>query len=274
MAALITSGMFPPLALRNVAILFIFTLNLVITVILKPQVTIFTVLNKDFLISYKLRAKELITNNVPVLKPEDKGQTALNWMDMLKVSHLPVVKEDEYLGLISDKTIYDLNLTEESIEKQVIQLHSPHIHEDKHIFEAASVMYNLGLTVLPVLNEANSFVGTITLTDIWKGIASLLSLNEPGGIIILNVPEHNFSLSEISQIIESNDTRILSLVTHKLSGSEVLNITMKLDKLDLSAVLQTFERYSYQVASVFMDDSLLHDLYEDRLEQFLRYLNI
>lgn len=221
-----------------------------------------------------MRAKELITNNVPVLKPEDKGQTALNWMDMLKVSHLPVVKEDEYLGLISDKTIYDLNLTEESIEKQVIQLHSPHIHEDKHIFEAASVMYNLGLTVLPVLNEANSFVGTITLTDIWKGIASLLSLNEPGGIIILNVPEHNFSLSEISQIIESNDTRILSLVTHKLSGSEVLNITMKLDKLDLSAVLQTFERYSYQVASVFMDDSLLHDLYEDRLEQFLRYLNI
>jgi predicted transcriptional regulator len=221
-----------------------------------------------------LRAKELITNNVPVLKPEDTGQTALNWMDMLKVSHLPVVKEEEYLGLISDKIIYDLNLTEETIDKQVLQLHSPHIHEDKHIFEAASVMYNLGLTVLPVLNQANGYVGTITLIDIWKGIASLLSLNEPGGIIILNIPEHSFSLTEISQIVESNDTKVLSLVTHKPVGSEMLNITLKLDKLDLSGVIQTFERYSYQVASVFMDDSLLHDLYEDRLEQFLRYLNI
>lgn len=221
-----------------------------------------------------MRAKELITNNVPVLKPEDTGQTALNWMDMLKVSHLPVVKEEEYLGLISDKIIYDLNLTEETIEKQVLQLHSPHIHEDKHIFEAASVMYNLGLTVLPVLNQANGYVGTITLIDIWKGIASLLSLNEPGGIIILNIPEHSFSLTEISQIVESNDTKVLSLVTHKPVGSEMLNITLKLDKLDLSGVIQTFERYSYQVASVFMDDSLLHDLYEDRLEQFLRYLNI
>ncbi len=221
-----------------------------------------------------MRAKELITNNVPVLKPEDTGQTALNWMDMLKVSHLPVVKEEEYLGLISDKIIYDLNLTEETIDKQVLQLHSPHIHEDKHIFEAASVMYNLGLTVLPVLNQANGYVGTITLIDIWKGIASLLSLNEPGGIIILNIPEHSFSLTEISQIVESNDTKVLSLVTHKPVGSEMLNITLKLDKLDLSGVIQTFERYSYQVASVFMDDSLLHDLYEDRLEQFLRYLNI
>ena len=221
-----------------------------------------------------MRAKELITNNVPVLKPEDTGQTALNWMDMLKVSHLPVVKEEEYLGLISDKIIYDLNLTEETIEKQVLQLHSPHIHEDKHIFEAASVMYNLGLTVLPVLNQANGYIGTITLIDIWKGIASLLSLNEPGGIIILNIPEHSFSLTEISQIVESNDTKVLSLVTHKPVGSEMLNITLKLDKLDLSGVIQTFERYSYQVASVFMDDSLLHDLYEDRLEQFLRYLNI
>ncbi len=221
-----------------------------------------------------MRAKELITNNVPVLKPEDTGQTALNWMDMLKVSHLPVVKEEEYLGLISDKIIYDLNLTEETLEKQVLQLHSPHIHEDKHIFEAASVMYNLGLTVLPVLNQANGYVGTITLTDIWKGVASLLSLNEPGGIIILNIPEHSFSLTEISKIIESNDIKVLSLVTHKPAGSEMLNITLKLDKLDLSGVIQTFERYSYKVASVFMDDSLLHDLYEDRLEQFLRYLNI
>lgn len=219
-------------------------------------------------------AKELITDIIPVLKPEDKGLTALNWMDTFRVSHLPVVKKDEYLGLISDKFIEDLNLSEEVLDRYIIQLHTPHIHENQHIVEAASVMYKLGVTVLPVVNEVHTYKGCIILPGISREFARMLSLDEPGGVIILNIPDQNYSLSQISQIVESNDTRLLSLFALKPVDSDMLQVTIKLNKVDLSGVIRTFERYDYQIASVFMDDSMLHDLYEDRLEQFMRYLSI
>ncbi len=219
-------------------------------------------------------AKELISDIIPVLKPEDKGQTALNWMDTFRVSHLPVVKEEEYLGLISDKFIYDLNLNEEVIDKHIMQLHTPHIHENQHIVEAASAMYKLLVTVLPVVNDVHTYKGCIILPDISREFARMLSLGEPGGVIILNIPDHSYSLSQISQIVESNDTRLLSFFALKPVDSDMLQVTIKLNKVDLSGVIRTFERYDYQIASVFMDDSMLQDLYEDRLEQFIRYLNI
>jgi len=221
-----------------------------------------------------LLAKEIISHNVPILSPEDKGITALNWMELYKVSHLPVNKDDEYLGLISDKIIYDLNLSDEPIYKQVMQLHTPHVHENQHVIEAASAMFKLEVSVLPVVNDGHIYKGAITILEISRVFTRMLSLNEPGGIIILEIPDQSYSLGQISQIVESNDMRILSFFAAKPTGSDRMLITLKLNKVDLSPVIQTFERYEYQISSVFMDDSMLHDLYEDRLEQFLRYMNI
>lgn len=199
---------------------------------------------------------------------------ALNWMELYKVSHLPVIKDDEYLGLISDKIIYDLNLTDEPIDKQIMQLHTPHVHENQHIIEVASAMFKLEVTVLPVVNDEHSYKGAITLLEISRLFARLLSFNEPGGVIILDIPDQSYSIGQIGQIVESNDTKILSFYASKPPGAESLQLTLKLDKVDLSPVIQALERYDYQISSVFMDDSILHDLYEDRLEQFLRYMNI
>jgi CBS domain-containing protein len=221
-----------------------------------------------------LLAKELITVNVPVLRPEDKGATALGWMELFRISHLPVVKEDEYLGLISDKIIEDLNLSEETIDKQLLQLHTPHIHENQHLFEVAAVMYKLDIPILPVVDDEHTYKGAILLLDVARAFGRLLSLNEPGGLVILSIPEHSFSVSQIGQIVESNDVRILSFYAAKPPGSERLEVLLKLNKVDISGVLQTFERYDYRITSVLMDDSMLNDLYEDRLEQFLKFMNI
>ena len=219
-------------------------------------------------------AKELITVNVPVLRPEDKGATALGWMELFRISHLPVVKEDEYLGLISDKIIEDLNLSEETIDRQLLQLHTPHIHEKQHLFEVAAVMYKLDLPILPVVDDQHTYKGAILLPAVARAFGRLLSLDEPGGLVILSVPEHSFSVSQIGQIVESNDVRILSFYAAKPTGSERLEVLLKLNKVDISGVIQTFERYDYRITSVLMDDSMLSDLYEDRLEQFLKFMNI
>lgn len=209
-----------------------------------------------------------------MVKPSDTGQTALSWMELFKVSHLPVVKDREYLGLLSDRLIYDLNIASDPVEKHLMALHSPHVSASQHIFETAAVLFNLNLTVLPVLDDQDAYLGSISAISLSRTFAMLLSLHEPGGIIILQVPEHSYSLQQISQIIESNDARVLSMFVSRPTDAKVLHITIKLQRVDLAAVIATFERYNYQIAAVFTDDSMLHDLYEDRMEQFLKYLNM
>jgi acetoin utilization protein AcuB len=221
-----------------------------------------------------LEAIKLISDVVPSLRINDKGQKALNWMDVFKVIHLPVVNEKEYIGLVSDKLIYDLNLTDKTFEGQVGKLPTPHVHDNQHIFEVASIMYKLKLSVVPVLNDEHDYQGVIVLYDLARKFSNLYSVHEPGGVILLEINSQDYSLSQIAQIVEANDAKILSSFVNREYGSKNLVLTIKLNIVDLSAVLQTFMRYNYIVKAVYMDNSMLNDLYEDRYDQFIKYMNI
>jgi len=195
-------------------------------------------------------------------------------MDVFRVSHLPVVRDTQYLGLVSDKLIYDLNLLEKPLEEELEKLNTSHAHKDQHIFEVAILMYKLKLSVIPVLDTDHYYLGAITLYDLARRFASYFSLEEVGGVIILEVNVNDYSLTEISRIVESNDTKILSFFMNRVPGASVLDIVLKLDKEDLSAVIQSFMRYNYIVKGVYLDDSKLGDLYKDRYDQFMKFMNI
>jgi acetoin utilization protein AcuB len=219
-------------------------------------------------------AINLISETVPVIVLSDTGQKALNCMEVLRLSHLPVVKDNAYIGLISDRFIEDLNLAKKRLEANTLPFASPHVHPNQHVYEVASLINKLELSLIPVVDEDHLYLGSITLTDISKHLMTLLSVQEPGGVIILKTAGNNFSASQISQIIEGNDARILSLIVNKSDNSENLDITIKLDKVDLSGVIQTFTRYGYEISAVYMDDSLLVNMYEDRMDLLLKYMNI
>jgi acetoin utilization protein AcuB len=219
-------------------------------------------------------AKNLISEAVPVIMLSDTGQKALTCMEIFRVSHLPVVQDKAFIGLISDRFIYDLNLAEIQLETLTVQLPSPHVHPQQHIYEIASLMYNYGLSLVPVADDDHIYMGSITLTDIFRHLTKLLSINEPGGVIILHTTANNYSASQISQIVEGNDARILSLLVNKSDDSGNLEITVKIDQVDSSAVMQTFTRYGYEISAVYMDDSMLSSMYEDRIDLLIRYMNI
>jgi acetoin utilization protein AcuB len=221
-----------------------------------------------------LLAKKLISDVITPVTGTEKGQKVLNSMDTCRVSHLPVVNGIQYLGLISDKFIFDLNLLEEPIAKEINKLDSSHIHEDQHIFEVAALMYKLKLSVIPVVNADHEYRGAITLYDLARRFARFFSLQEVGGVIVLEINVNDYSLTEISQIVENNDTKILSFFMDRIPGTQNLDVILKLDKEDLSPVIQTFMRYNYNVKGVYLDHSMLNDLYQDRYEQFMKYMNI
>jgi acetoin utilization protein AcuB len=221
-----------------------------------------------------LLAEKLISDSLTSVSSTDKGKKALNSMDVYRVSHIPVVNGSEYLGLVSDKIIYDLNLLEVPIETQLDKLNTSHVHREQHIFEVAILMYKLKLSVLPVLDSDHYYLGAITLYDLARRFAKLFSLEEIGGVIVLEMNENKYSLSEISKIVESNDIKILSSFIDKNPGTNVLDVILKLDKDELSPLIQSFMRYDYNVKAIYFDQSEISDLYKDRFDQFMKFMNI
>jgi acetoin utilization protein AcuB len=221
-----------------------------------------------------LIAENLISDVIPSVKSTEIGQKALSWMDLYRVSHIPVVDENKYLGLVSDKLIYDLNLLEVTIVKELDKLDTSHAHKDQHIFEVAVVMYKLKISVLPVLDDDHYYLGAITLYDLARRFAHLFSLQEIGGVMVLEMNVNDYSMTQISKIVEDNGTKILSSFLDRKPGSSNLNVILKLDKEDLSPLIQSFVRYDYNVKAVYLDQSMLSDLYDDRYDQFMKFMNI
>ena len=219
-------------------------------------------------------AANLISDVVPSILSSEKGQKALNLMDVFRISHIPVVNDSYYLGLISDKLIYDLDLLDKPIEPELDKLNTSHVHTDQHIFEVAIVMYKLKLSVIGVLDAEHKYLGTITLYDLARRFAKLFSLQETGGVIVLEMNVNNYSLAHISQIVESNDIKILSTFLNRRPGLQTMEVILKLDREDLSSVIQTFMRYDYNVKNVYLDHTMLNDLYKDRFDQFMKFMNI
>ena len=195
-------------------------------------------------------------------------------MDVFRVSHIPVVDDSKYLGLVSDKLIYDLNLVEEPIEKELDKLNTTHVHIGQHIFELAIVMYKLKISVLPVLNDEHYYVGAITLYDLARRFAALFSLQDPGGVVVIETTSTEYSMTQISQIVESNDVKILSFFIDRKPGINTIDLILKLNSEELSGVVQTLTRYNYFVRAIYQDRSMLNDLYKDRFDQFMKFMNI
>jgi CBS domain-containing protein len=219
-------------------------------------------------------AKDLISEVIPSLKTSDLGQTALNWMEIFRVSHLPIVNNQDFLGLISDADIYDMNQPEEPIGNHALTLFKPYVEEEQHIFEVIGLASRLKLSVVPVLDSNKHFKGVITISDLIRHLAGISSMDQPGGIIVLELIERDYSLSQIAQIVESNNAKVLSMYITSPPESTKLEVTLKLNTSDLISVIRTFERYNYEVKTWVSDNDSMDSFYSERYDLLMKYLNI
>lgn len=219
-------------------------------------------------------AADLISDNIPALKTSDTGQVALNWMEIFRISHLPIVNNLDFLGLISDSDIYDMNQPEEAIGNHELTLLKPYVRDDQHLFEVIGIAARLKLTVIPVLDGNDHYLGVITSSDLIRHVASLSSLEQPGGIIVLEMTDRDYSLSQIAQIIESNNIKVLSMYITSPAESTKLEVTLKVNETDLLPVIRTFERYNYDVKTWITGNDSLDRFYSERFDLLMKYLNM
>lgn len=195
-------------------------------------------------------------------------------MEIFRISHLPVVEEKRLIGLISDKIIYDLNIIDKPVGDYSDHLLSPHIHVNQHIYEVFSTISVLKLSAVPVLDLHHQYVGMITVFDLAQKFADLVAVREPGGVIVLELNAIDYSLSQIAQIVEGNDAKILSFYVSQEAETRLMSVTLKINVIDLSAIIQTFVRYDYNIKAVYMDDSIIQNLYDDRFDQLMKFMNV
>jgi acetoin utilization protein AcuB len=219
-------------------------------------------------------AKDLISEVIPSLKTSDTGQTALNWMEIFRISHLPIVNNLDFLGLISDTDIYDMNQPEEPIGNHSLTLLKPFVTTDQHLFEVIGLASRLKLTVVPVLDENSHYMGIITTTDLVRYLAGISSMDQEGGIIVLELTDRDYSLSQIAQIVESNNVRVLSMYITSPPDSTKLEVTIKVNTNDLISVIRTFERYNYDVKTWVTSDDSMDRFYSERFDILMKYMNI
>lgn len=220
-----------------------------------------------------MTAKDLITDKIPFVKTSHTGLEVLTLMDDFKVSHLPIANNEQFLGLISEEDIFSQNRFDDSIGSLQLSLSRAYVNEDQHIYEVIKTISEQKLSLVPVVDNRNVCLGVITLDTLVQRFAELMAASNPGGVLILELNENDYSLSEISQIVESNDARILSVYLRTFSESTKLEVTLKINKLDLSSIIATFNRYDYVIRASF-SESGYDDYLRDRFDSFMTYLNI
>lgn len=220
-----------------------------------------------------MTAKDLITDEIPPLTHTDTGEIALRWMEEFKVTHLPVLKNGNFVGLVSESDILDKMDLSITLDKLFDHLPRPYVLANAHIYEVLFRVSELKITVVPVLDYDESYLGCTSIYQIVNMISNTGSIKETGGIIVLEVNRIDYSLAQIAQIVESNNAKILSSYITSSPDSTKLDVTLKINDLELDRIIRTFERYDYVIHASYQKSNFDDDL-QTRYDSLLNYLNM
>jgi acetoin utilization protein AcuB len=217
-------------------------------------------------------AVELNNNDIPQLQLQDTVAKALQLFSDFKVSHLPVVEEEKFVGLISEGDLLDANNKNMLIELQKDFIVAS-INENDHFLQAVNISNQYQTNIVPVVNFDKEFIGTISGQTLLRTLGYFSGSQEMGGIIVLEMEKNEFTISEISRIVESNEATILHLNTTLQPETGLLRVTIKINKKELSALIAAFERYEYDVIYYFGEEKFENEI-QSNYRHLMNYLDI
>ncbi|CAN5265607.1 hypothetical protein BH09BAC2_BH09BAC2_01220 [soil metagenome] len=218
-------------------------------------------------------AGDIHTNLIPQLRLDDSVAKALQLITDYRVSHLAVVSDEKYLGLISEDDLLDAENNKMPIEGLQNDFILAFIKETEHFLQAVNFSNQYHTNVVPVVNDEKELTGTITTGVLLKTLGDFSGAQEIGGLIILEMERSQFAISEISRIVESNDATILHLNTTINAVTGLLTVTIHLNKKELSAIVAAFERYEYDVIYYFGDENFENQV-QNNYQNLINYLEI
>lgn len=219
-------------------------------------------------------AEELVNPMIPPLKLSDDTEKAILWMEELRLHQLPVVEGGQFLGMIQEETLYDGNDPKKPIREYPLDAADARVFLSQHFYEVIRLACMLDVGLVAVEDDQQMYQGVVTLEDTVHAFANTTSVDSPGGILVLQMQQVDYSLAEISRLIEAEDVKILSLnMASDAKDASKIRVTIKVNKLDLSRVIATLERFGYSIVAQFHEPD--RDSYQkERLDALFRYLDI
>ena len=215
--------------------------------------------------------KDYINNDFKAIDSKETVIDVQEFFHEVTFSHFPVLEEGVYIGSIAlddvdtfdaDKKIGDYRYTLEPffVRASMVWLDVLEIFAKNHS------------NVVPVLDDSNLYIGYYELEDIIKFFHETPFLKEPGGIIVVQKAILDYSMSQVTQIVESNNGRLLGLFISEATTDSV-QITIKISLGAMNEIIQTFRRYNYEIISEHQEDAYITNL-KDRSDYLDKYLNI
>ena len=220
-----------------------------------------------------MRASTILSDQIPPLIHTDSGEKALFWMDEFQVNHLPVLKNGNFVGLVSETELLDQSDLALSLDELFQHLPRPFAFADAHLFDLLQHFALFKLTVLPVLDRQENFLGVISAQELLELLAQSSGLNETGSVLVLEINANDYTLAQIAQIVESNQAKILNLFVNYLPDSTKIQVNLRINQQNLSAIIRTFERYDYQVLASFQDSNQPNEL-QERYQELMHYMSM
>ncbi|MBK8502130.1 MAG: CBS domain-containing protein [Saprospiraceae bacterium] len=218
-----------------------------------------------------MNAVNLISYSIPLLKTSTTGQEALDLMSDHYVQHLPIVNNEQLLGLISEDDILE-NDEKESIGSYQLSSQQSMVKDTDHIFDVMAAMAKAKMTVIPVVDENEKFLGVISQQDLLRYFADGFSFTESGGILVLEMGKADYALSDISRVVEAENVAIICCFISRSPDESKINVHIKISTPEIYRVISALDRYGYQVVAMYTEQPNT-DVFKDRYESFIHYLN-
>ncbi len=214
--------------------------------------------------------RDLISHSIPYLHLDDTVFHALQLMNDYHVEHLPVVAEDKYIGIISEEQL--LHSDDDDLLEQLPISDGKSVQANDHFLKAIQIAVQNNLSIVPVIEE-NLILGSVTYTDLLRNASDFMSLNNPGGLIVLEIEAKEYSINELNRIVESNDAQITQLNSFTDPETGIMQVTIRINKVEISDIISTLQRYEYSIKYYFGEE-----LYENELrsnyDNLMHYLKI
>jgi predicted transcriptional regulator len=215
--------------------------------------------------------RDLISHSIPYLHLDDKVFHALQLMNDYHVAHLPIVAEDKYIGIISEEQLLHSD-DDDLLEQLLISDGGKSVQANDHFLKAIQIAVQNNISIVPVIEE-NHIIGIITYNDLLRNASEFMSLNDPGGLIVLEIEGKDYSFNELNRIVESNDAQITQLNSFTDPETGTMQVTIRINKVEISDIITTLQRYEYSIKYYFGEE-----LYENELrsnyDNLMHYLKI
>ncbi|MEP6596958.1 MAG: CBS domain-containing protein [Ginsengibacter sp.] len=215
---------------------------------------------------------QIIEPVFPQLSVLDKVTFALHLMEDYDVLHLPVIAEEKFAGLISKDDLLDAEQTAmlASLQHQFIDAS---VLPEEHFLTALKLASHFDISLIPAVNKDSEIQGIVTQKNLIRSLAGFFCVEEPGGMVVLEMDKRNFSFGELSRLVETNDASITQLNTYTESTTGLFIVTFKINKIEISDIIATLQRYDYSIRYYFGEEDYENELKEN-YDLLMTYLNI